>query len=141
MNIKRKLKYQLNLINLKENHCDVLSGQSLESTVDNTNYVFLSKSITKPTKLDHIDREIDKFHDLVSSCKNFECLKFWRENEYQFPCISRLAKKFLGVQASSCQVERMFSISGHIFSNKRRKTGVRLFENLVFLKLNEQFLY
>ena len=85
--------------------------------------------------------KIEKYIDLVSTCTNLECLKFWKENEYQLPRLSKLAKKFLGVQASSCQVDRMFSISGHIFSNKRRKTGVRLFENLVFLKLNEDFLY
>jgi len=49
-------------------------------------------------------------------------------------------KKFLGVQASSAWVERMFSIAGHIFTNKRRRTGVKLFENLVFMKLNENYL-
>jgi len=45
-----------------------------------------------------------------------------------------------GVPASSAAVERMFNISGHIFTNRRRKTGIALFQNLVFLKLNEQFL-
>jgi len=34
----------------------------------------------------------------------------------------------------------MFNISGHIFSNKRRRTGETLFENLVFIKLNENYL-
>jgi len=34
----------------------------------------------------------------------------------------------------------LFNISGHIFTNRRRKTGVELFQNLVFLKLNEEFL-
>ena len=38
----------------------------------------------------------------------------------------------------SASVERMFNFAGHIFSNKRRRTGVKLFENLVFLKLNEE---
>jgi hypothetical protein len=34
----------------------------------------------------------------------------------------------------------MFNISGHIFSVKHRTMGIRHFENLVFLKLNENFL-
>jgi hypothetical protein len=34
----------------------------------------------------------------------------------------------------------LFNISGHIFTNRRRKTGVELFQKLVFLKLNEEFL-
>jgi len=34
----------------------------------------------------------------------------------------------------------MFNISGNILTNRRRKTGIALFENLVFLKLNEDLL-
>jgi len=51
-----------------------------------------------------------------------------------------LAKKYLGVQASSAGPERMFSIAGHIFAEKRRKLGVRTFSDLVVLKLNEKHL-
>jgi len=52
-------------------------------------------------------------------------LLFWKKYEYLFPALAPLAKKFLGVPASSASVERMFNISGHIFSNKRRRTGER----------------
>ncbi len=51
-----------------------------------------------------------------------------------------MAKKYLGVQASSAGPERMFSIAGHIFSDKRRRLGVRVFSDLVVLKLNEKHL-
>ena len=47
-------------------------------------------------------------------------LEWWKDNEEDFKWLAILAKKYLGVQASSAAVERMFSISGHIFSNKRR---------------------
>ena len=53
--------------------------------------------------------------------------------------MARLAKKFLGVPASEAEVERMFNISGHIFNPERRSLDVDNYENLVFLKLNEQF--
>ena len=52
--------------------------------------------------------------------------------------MARLTEKFLGVPASEAEVERMFNISGHIFNSKRRSLN---YENLVFLKLNEQFLW
>ena len=54
--------------------------------------------------------------------------------------LAKLAQKVLGVPATSAEVERMFSISGHILNNKRRTTGINLYENLVFLKLNEKLL-
>jgi hypothetical protein len=60
--------------------------------------------------------------------------------EYKFPELARLAKKFFGVPASDAEVERMFNLSGHIFNPKHRSLGVDNYENLVFLKLNEQFL-
>ena len=37
-------------------------------------------------------------------------------------------------------VLRMFSISGHILNNKRRTTGVQLYEDLVFCKLNKELI-
>ena len=41
--------------------------------------------------------------------------------------------------ASSACVERMFSIAGHIFTLKRRRLGIQVFMDLVWLKLNEAF--
>jgi hypothetical protein len=64
----------------------------------------------------------------------------WKVNEHKYPELASLAKKCLGVQASSAGVERMFNFAGHIITNKRRRTGVSLFCNLVYLKLNESFL-
>ena len=45
-----------------------------------------------------------------------------------------------GVRIRWNAVERMFSISGHIFSLKRRRLGYVFFSDLVFLKLNEELL-
>ena len=61
----------------------------------------------------------------------------WRK---VFPSLSRLARKYLSVQASSAECERMFSISGHIFSLKRRRMSINLFISLVLLKLNQNLL-
>ena len=51
-----------------------------------------------------------------------------------------IAKKVPGVPASSSGCERMFSIAGNIFSIKRRHLKAKLFECLVFCKLNEFYL-
>lgn len=87
-----------------------------------------------------IEDEINDYIRMVSD-ENFEftdTLSFWKLNEVRFKDLSKLAKKYLGVQASSAAVERMFSIAGHIFQAKRRKMGVDLFSIIVFLKLNEK---
>ena len=105
-----------------------------------SNYIFHEESIDEIIELDDFDKTINFYISLISNHK-YKCpLAFWKANEPAFPLLAPLAKKFLGVPASSSSVERMFNISGHIFSNKRRRTGVILFENLVFCKLNENYL-
>jgi hypothetical protein len=66
-------------------------------------------------------------------------LEFWKVNASRFPALALLAKKYLGAQASSANVERMFSIAGHIFNPKRRNLCPIYFCNLVWLNLNEMF--
>ena len=89
-----------------------------------------------------IEDELKDYIRFISE-ENFECscpLLIWKINVNRFKELSKLAKKYLGVPASSAAVERMFSIAGHVFHTKRRKMGEILFKTLVFLKLNEDLL-
>ena len=114
--------------------------------------------------LDELDNKIDEYLNTISQIGLGKCYKiysfnikvtlnlfkqnlgpvdalvWWKENQFRFTIIADLAKKFLGVQASSSGPERMFSIAGHIMSIKRRKLGIKIFENLVILKLNSHLL-
>ncbi len=72
--------------------------------------------------------------------KDKTVLDFWRENEHRWPILANISKKILGVPASSAKVERIFSIAGHVFSLKRRRMKARIFESLVFAKLNEYLI-
>jgi len=58
----------------------------------------------------------------------------------RWPCLASIAKKVLGVPASSASVERVFSLSGYINNPKRRRMSATYFAALVFNKLNELFL-
>ena len=109
-----------------------------------SNYVFHRQSVSDANKKDDKNLE-EEFNDYIRIIcdENFECscpLIFWKTHESRFKKLSNLAKKYLGVPASSAAVERMFSIAGHVFNTKRRKMGLNLFSTLVFLKLNEHFL-
>ena len=89
--------------------------------------------------LDDLGSQLKEYFLLIENNKYNDALLFWRLH-YKSPSIVNLAKlalKYLGVPTSSTSVERMFSISGHILNNKRRTTGLQLYEDLVFCKLNE----
>ena len=111
-----------------------------EKTRSTSNFIFHDVESTTITSLDDLDILIKQYVDHVATKTYEDPLLFWKYHESQFPELAKLAKKFLGVPASSAAVERMFNVSGHIFTNRRRKTGIELFQNLVFLKLNEQFV-
>jgi hypothetical protein len=80
------------------------------------------------------------YFESVNSYKEKCPLDFWKMHEEKYKPLAQLAKIYLGVPASSASVERIFSISGHILSSKRASMSVRLFANLVFLKLNENYI-
>jgi hypothetical protein len=107
------------------------------------NYIFHTESSVSCSlipRFDELDSKIEEFFNIVKSADDIDPLIWWKANESRFLTIADLAKKYLGVQASSAGPERMFSISGHIFAEKRRRLGVRVFSDLVVLKLNEAHL-
>ena len=136
--VKQRLKYHIGLLNptlAKTTNTLFASEKPISS-----NYLFFSENIESVETFDDMDATIDKYASLISSSNYSDSLLFWKVHENSLALLAPLAKKFLGVPASSASVERMFNISGHVFSNKRRRTGVKLFENLVFLKLNENYM-
>jgi KRAB domain-containing zinc finger protein len=70
---------------------------------------------------------IEQYILAVDNSNSTAPLASWKANEHRFPALALLAEKFLGVPASSANVERMFSIARHIFSLKRRKIGSCIF--------------
>ena len=46
-------------------------------------------------------------------------LKWWKFHSSEYPCLSKLAKKYLCVCATSSPSERLFSTSGNIVSPNR----------------------
>jgi len=102
--------------------------------------MYKDSAIRQDEEEDQIDHMLDKYIRLVSDHEHTDALEFWKTHEAMFPLLALLARKYLSVQASSCAVERMFSIAGHIFSIKRRRLGIKFFSDLLFLKLNGNLL-
>lgn len=63
-------------------------------------------------------------------------LAFWKANEKHFPLLSKLARKYLCVSASSVPVESMFSITGLILNGKRSQLAPCKLNYLTFVHDN-----
>ena len=101
-----------------------------------SNYVLYEEE--ESTAVDELDTMVDNYLK-AAKASALPALEFWKQYKNIFPHIASLAQKYLRVPASSAGPERIFSISGHIFSLKRRRLGAIFFSDLVFLKLNENY--
>ncbi len=63
-------------------------------------------------------------------------LIWWKTNKTRFPVLSKLAKKYLAVPATSTPSERLFSEAGNVMTIKRTQLAPNMLENLVFCKKN-----
>ena len=144
-----RLKYHI----LRQNNVNVLN-QNLHTNKDHGKNVFRDR-FTRFDDEDNSDQTASSLREknvenLINDymmdintfplTKEVSVLSFWREKQHRWEALAKVAKKVLGVPASSSAVERMFSIAGHIFSSKRRRMKPRIFEQLVFCKLNENLL-
>ncbi|CAB5330942.1 unnamed protein product [Rhizophagus irregularis] len=63
-------------------------------------------------------------------------LTWWRINKTRFPVLSKLARKYLAIPATSTPSERLFSEAGNVMTIKRTQLAPNILENLVFCKKN-----
>lgn len=64
---------------------------------------------------------------------NMGALNYWKTNAVRFPVLSKMAKDFLSIPASSAAIESQFSIAGHLFSARRSRMKPETLEKLVLL--------
>jgi len=85
---------------------------------------------------DHIIEELGSYLSEPCAPENADPLEFWRSNAAKYPALARLAKRYLGIPASSTPVERLFSIAGKIFRPDRCSLSDAVFHSLMAVKCN-----
>jgi len=70
---------------------------------------------------------------VVNLVDNRSTLGFWKIHAHKFPIISRVARRLLCCSATSCDVERLFSRAGLIFSALRNRLAPKTIQCLTTL--------
>ena len=76
-------------------------------------------------------QEISSYLGQPSLQEDADPLAFWRDNSQNYPLLSQLACRYLGIPASSAPVERLFSVAGKVFRPERCLLSDAHFEQLM----------
>jgi hypothetical protein len=99
-----------------------------------------SRSI--PIENDALKKEISFFLSTPFISKedleSFDLLKWWKDHEKQFPLLSVIARKVLGIPATSACCERIFSKSGNVISSLRANISPQNVDMTIFIAVNDQ---
>jgi hypothetical protein len=69
-----------------------------------------------------------------------DLLQFWMQQRENYPQLFELAKNILIIPASNTSVERMFSVSGAIVTEKRTRLTIEKIDKMMFLNKNLRYL-
>ena len=87
------------------------------------------------------NEDIEPSNNLKDQIKNFiayasvwngNCIEFWKRNLYKFPAFEPLLQKYLSYCASTAEVERIFSLCGHLVTKRRNRLNAENVENIIF---------
>ena len=93
----------------------------------------------RSSSLDELDYYLD-FRRTPLALRNSDPLLWWQQQQIQFPILSKLARKYLGIPATSVPSERLFSDAGNHITPRRSNLKPKLVSRMLFLKRNDNFI-
>ena len=106
--------------------------------------VFLLANDSEGTIGQH-DEELERYLREPSIKEGEKCLLWWSRNVHNYPILSKVAKRYLCIPATSVPAERVFSTAGLIINEKRssllpQNADMLIFLNKTFLQYNINLL-
>lgn len=86
------------------------------------------------------DNEITAYFSLPELDFDLDPFTWWYDHKEQFPILSKLARIYLPIPATSTPSERLFSSAGNLLTAKRTRLNPELFHRIMFLKKNASFV-
>nr|CAI5837978.1 unnamed protein product [Callosobruchus analis] len=80
--------------------------------------------------------EVQRYLEIDILARHEDPPKFWRQQHFNFPNLSSVAKERLCVLATSVPCERQFSKASQMITDRRNKLSPSKAEKLIFLNSN-----
>jgi len=96
------------------------------------------KQSSKNSKKRKSRNELELYFEMTENTpeSNVNCMEWWSMNSSTFPNISKIAKKYLSVPASSAPCERLFSKARRVIGDERRSLNPIMMENQALFSKN-----
>jgi hypothetical protein len=106
------------------------------STVDLVSFLspVAARGEDSQSEVADVQDELKIYFSLPDASLDTDPLKWWPRHEEMLPCLSRMARQFLGVPASSAAVERLFSGVGQDFAKQRQAMSEETLEGLTWAR-------
>jgi hypothetical protein len=82
----------------------------------------------------HFLSELDQYNSMPAVPVTQDPFGWWSVNAKMFPTLSKLAQRYMTMQATSVESERLFSIAGHVISRRRTRLSVMTVRQLLCLR-------
>ena len=75
--------------------------------------------------IDDSGNEVDRYtsEPLIEFHGGKHCLNWWATNKPRFPFLAKLAQRYLSAPPTSVPSERLFSVAGDVYNEKRNRTS------------------
>ena len=107
-----------------------------------------STTIYEPRLFEIFKQDIPQSPDEVTEYLKKDKIKFdqnpfewWANKKSKYPILSRMARIYLAVPATSTPSERLFSDARNLLTSKRSKINSELFKRMIFLKRNSSKIF
>ena len=127
----------------KQSDCQVMTvspqkkkPRSVLSDLFDADVYFVKEVSGNKSMLERASEELVNYKKQTPLSFDADPLSWWKTNEFYFPLLAILAKKYLCVPGTSVPSERIYSTAGDIVTGQRPCLKAKHVDQLIFLKKN-----
>ena len=115
----------------------------LQEVIQPPNAQTFSSMVFGPSLTQMQTDEISCYLDSIrtpQASPDVDLFQWWLDNKKKFPNLFKIARKYLGIPATSTPSERLFSDTSNQITSKRNRLKPETVSELLFLKRNTEYI-
>lgn len=124
---------------MRDETADVDTASQPQPMSSEEEFFFSSSTSNETTQTQPIKTELEQYLSIPCAYIKTDPLKWWSDHQKQFQCLSKVAKQYLSIPATSVESERHFSAAGRTVTKIRNRLSPEVTETLLFVNRNKEY--